>query len=95
MAGGLTPPAESASTLLITRNEENFAVGRLINLAAILSTGNLGKDTMLRQADVIFVPNTRLSEAAIVSSFIHSIIPYSFSFSYGLQQQVLPNLQLR
>ena len=95
IAGGLTPAAESASTLLITRNEENFAVGRLINLSAVLSSGNLGKDTMLRQADVIFVPNTRLSEAAIVASFIQSIIPYSFSFSYGLQQQVLPNIQLR
>lgn len=95
MAGGFLPSAESASTLLITRNEENYAVGRLINLAKILDTGNIGTDTLLRQADVIFVPNTRLSDAAVVGSFIRSLIPADLSINYGLTQQVLPALNIR
>ena len=94
MAGGFTPAAESASTLLITRNEENMAVGRLIDIAGVMSTGNLGKDTLLRQADVVFVPNTRLSEAALVGSFIRAMIPVDLGFSYGLAQQVVPEARL-
>lgn len=94
LAGGFSPAAQSASTLLITRNEENQAVGRLIDIAGVMTTGNLGKDTLLRQADVVFVPNTRLSEAALVGSFIRAMIPVDLGFSYGLAQQVVPNASL-
>lgn len=94
LAGGFTPAAQSASTLLITRNEENMAVGRLIDIAGVMSTGNIGRDTLLRQADVVFVPNTRLSEAALVGSFIRAMIPVDLGFSYGLAQQVVPNASL-
>lgn len=91
-AGGFTPNAQASSTLLITRDEENRAVGRLIDHASMLSSGNIGQDTLLRQSDVIFVPNTRLSEAAIVGEFIRRMIPVDLSFSYGLTRQVLPAL---
>ena len=94
LAGGFTPAAQSSSTLLITRNEENQAVGRLIDIAGVMSTGNIGKDTLLRQADVVFVPNTRLSEAALVGTFLRAMIPVDLGFSYGLAQQVVPNASL-
>ncbi|HNU20644.1 MAG TPA: polysaccharide biosynthesis/export family protein, partial [Hydrogenophilus thermoluteolus] len=63
MAGGLDPRAEARTVLLITRDEANHPVGRVIDLNAILTTGNLGKDPILRQGDVIYVPNTRLADA--------------------------------
>ncbi|MDD2884494.1 MAG: polysaccharide biosynthesis/export family protein [Dechloromonas sp.] len=94
MAGGFTPASQAASTLLITRNEEHQAVGRLIDIANIMDTGNIGKDTLLRQSDVVFVPNTRLSEAALVGNFIRSMIPVNLGFTYGLQQNVLPDIRL-
>jgi polysaccharide export outer membrane protein len=93
IAGGFTPAAEAASTLLITRDERNQAVGRLINSAQILSTGNIGKDVLLRQADVVFVPNTRLSEASLIGSYIRSLIPVNLSFTYGLNQNVTPDIR--
>lgn len=95
VAGGFTPNAETSSVLLITRDEENRAVGRLINLAEVMATGNIGKDTLLRQADVVFVPNTRLSEAALVGEFIRRMIPVDLSIAYSLDQQVLPAIRLR
>lgn len=95
IAGGFTPSAETSSTLLITRDEENRAVGRLINLADVMSTGNIAKDTLLRQADVVFVPNTRLSEASLIGEFIRRLIPIDLGITYGLAQQVLPALKLR
>lgn len=95
LAGGFEPNAETSSTLLITRDEENHAVGRLINLAEVMSTGNIAKDTLLRQADVVFVPNTRLSEAALIGEFIRRMIPVSLGITYGLDQQVLPAIKLK
>lgn len=95
MAGGYSPNAETSSVLLITRNEENRAVARLLDHKEILSKGNLAKDTLLRQADVVFVPNTRLSEASILGEFWKRMIPIDLSFTYGLTQQVVPNVQLR
>lgn len=95
MAGGFSPNAETASVLLITRNEENQAVARLLDHKEILSKGNLATDTLLRQADVLFVPNTRLSENAILGGFWKSMIPATLSFSYTATQAVLPAIQLK
>lgn len=93
LAGGFSPHAETASVLLITRDERSRAVGRLIDASAMLSSGNIGTDTLLRQADVVYVPNTKLAETAIVFDFIRRFIPYSFVFSYALQQDVQPALE--
>ena len=88
-AGGFTQNAETSSTLLITRDEENHAVGRLINLGEVMSTGNIAQDTLVRQSDVVFVPNTRLSEAALIADFIWRLIPFSFGFTYGIQENLI------
>jgi protein involved in polysaccharide export with SLBB domain len=90
MAGGFTPNAEASSVLLISRDEENHAVGRLIDHAAILSKGNIAHDTLLRQADVVFVPNTKISEAVLIADFIRRLIPVNLGLTYGFTQQVLP-----
>ncbi len=88
MAGGLLPTAQHDSVLLITRNEQRRAVGRIINLAKILSTGNMGQDLIVRQADVIFVPKSRLGRLADLGTLIRSFIPYRFSFVYSLTDTV-------
>lgn len=93
MAGGFSPNAETSSVLLITRNEENYAVARLLDHKEILSRGNLATDTLLRQADVLFVPNTRLSENAILGGFWRNMIPAALSFTYSATQTVLPAIQ--
>ncbi len=88
-AGGFSPDAETSSTLLISRDEENRAVGRLINLGEVMSTGNIAKDSIVRQADVVFVPNTRLSEAALIADFIRRLIPFSLSATYGIGETLV------
>lgn len=93
IAGGFTNDAETSSVLLITRNEQSQAVGRLLDHKSLLSDGNIGRDILLRQADVIYVPKTRLSQTSLVFEFIRRIIPYSFVFSYGLTQDVLPPIE--
>jgi protein involved in polysaccharide export with SLBB domain len=84
MAGGLTPNAQASSVLLITRDEEHRAVGRLVDQAGILSDGNIGRDVLMRQADVLFVPNTPISQAALIADFIRRLIPINFTVNYNL-----------
>lgn len=88
-AGGFSPDAETSSVLLISRDEESRAVGRLINLGEVMSTGNIALDSVVRQADVVFVPNTRLSEAALIADFIRRLIPFSLSATYGISENLL------
>jgi len=95
VAGGFTPSAEAGSTLLITRDEEHRAVARLMNHAEILSTGNIGLDVLVRQSDVLFVPNTRLSEAMLIGDFIRRMIPVNLSINYDLSQAVIPAARIR
>ncbi len=95
IAGGFNTSAEASSVLLITRDEENRAVARLLNHAEILSQGNIGIDVMLRQADVVFVPNTKLSQATVIGEFIRRMIPIDLAINYSWSQQVLPPVQLR
>ncbi len=90
IAGGFTPTAEANSTLLITRDEENFAVGRLIDHTEILSSGNLATDTLLKQADVVFVPTTSLGRGAIISDTIRRLIPVDLGVFYNFTHQVVP-----
>jgi polysaccharide export outer membrane protein len=84
MAGGLTPNAQASSVLLITRDEEHRAVGRLIDQAGILTDGNIGRDVLMRQADVVFVPNTPISQTALIADFIRRMIPLNFTVNYNL-----------
>ncbi len=88
MAGGLKSTAQHDSVLLITRNERRQAVGRLVDVAEILSTGNMGKDLIVRQADVIFVPKSRLARASVVGTLLRALIPYNFSFAYSVNDNV-------
>lgn len=83
MSGGLEPRAEARTVLLITRDEARHPVGRVIDLNEILSTGNLGRDPILRQGDVIYVPNTRLADAALTAEQLWSLIPRPISFTYN------------
>ena len=87
-ARGMIPTAEASDVLLITRDEERHAVGRRVDVAEILRTGNLGHDTMVRQADIIFVPTSRLGRAAQIGAAIESLIPLDLGAFYNLSESV-------
>lgn len=93
MAKGFASNAVTSNVLLITRDEKKRAVGRVVDMQDILRGGNLGLDTMVRQADVIFVPTSRLGRAAVIGSAIESLIPIDLSWSYNLSESVdfIPN----
>ncbi|MGB0664941.1 MAG: polysaccharide biosynthesis/export family protein [Pontibacterium sp.] len=88
LAKGFSNYGEAGSTLLISRDEFNRPVGRLVDLASVLSDGNMGVDRFVKQSDVIFVPTTTLGRAALVGDSIRRMIPVNLSFSYAIDDSV-------
>lgn len=84
MAKGFERTAATEEVLLITRDETGHAVGRIINIYDILKSGNLGADSMLRQADIIYVPDTTLTRAGIFMDSIGKLIPFNLTANYEL-----------
>lgn len=88
LAGGFANFGQTDSTLLISRDEFNRPVGRLVDLEAVLDEGNIGRDLFVKQSDVIFVPTTTLGRAALIGERIRRMIPVNLSFSYALDDAV-------
>lgn len=88
LAGGFDEYAQTSSTLLISRDEYNRPVGRLIDLSSVLSSGNIGQDRFVQQSDVVFVPTTTLGRAALIGASIRRMIPVNLNFSYSLDDNI-------
>jgi protein involved in polysaccharide export with SLBB domain len=87
MAQGFQHSAATKEVLLISRDEKGHAVGKIINMYDILKSGNIGLDSMLRQADIIYVPDTTLSRAGIFMDNIYQLIPFTLTANYQLNNQ--------
>lgn len=88
LAGGHARDAKISNTLLISRDEFSRPVGRLIDLKDMLASGNIGKDIFIKQADVVYVPTTRLGRATLLGQTLRAMIPVNFSFTYGITDAV-------
>jgi len=72
------------SILVVSRNNENKPVGRIFNLEDVLGSGNIGKDFVLRQYDVVFVPKTTIAKANLfIDQYINQIVPNLFRVNLG------------
>jgi len=86
-AGGFTNDADSRQVVIISRNDQGQPEGRMINMDDVIGKGNAGADIMMKQYDVVFVPRTGLSKAALFGDQLWRLIPLSFtvngSYSFG------------
>lgn len=90
-AGVKMASAELSSILVISRNSENNPIGRIFNLEEVLSYGNIGNDFLLRQYDIVYVPQNKITQAgAFVDQYLNSLVPQFFrttlGFSYDLKE---------
>lgn len=83
-AGGFSTYANTHQILLIRRNKNGYPDARLIDMDNIIGRGDMMSDPIIRQYDVVFVPRTQLSQAALVMESILNLIPVNFSASYSL-----------
>jgi polysaccharide export outer membrane protein len=86
-AGGFSPQANTHQIVLIRRGKNGKPTARLIDMNNIIGRGDMTSDPLIRQYDVIFVPKTKLSQAALVMDSILNFIPINFSASYLLGEE--------
>ncbi|MCI5133274.1 MAG: hypothetical protein D3904_17620, partial [Candidatus Electrothrix sp. EH2] len=83
-AGGFSSQANTHQIVLIRRGKDGKPTARLIDMDDIIGRGDMTSDPLIRQYDIIFVPKTKLSQAALVMDSILNLIPVHFSASYSL-----------
>ncbi|WPD24069.1 MAG: polysaccharide biosynthesis/export family protein [Candidatus Electrothrix scaldis] len=83
-AGGFSSQANTHQIVLIRRGKDGKPTARLIDMDNIIGRGDMTSDPFIRQYDIIFVPKTKLSQAALVMDSIMNLIPVHFSASYSL-----------
>jgi polysaccharide export outer membrane protein len=85
MAGGMLPSAERRQILVISRDEEKKPWARLVDMEAELSEGNISRDIVLSQYDVVYVPKSSIARRnQWVDQHINQIIPDTFRLNYQL-----------
>jgi len=81
-AGVITDTAKLDTILVVSRNQDNRPVGKLVNLKSILREGNIGNDIILRQYDIVYVPKSAIANAGLfIDQYINNIIPEVFGFN--------------
>jgi len=88
MAGGFKNSHQSESSVMITRDEFNRPIGRIVDLKSVLELGDGGLDMFLHQADIVFIPTTRLGRAAIIGDNIRRMIPVNLGVYYNMAESV-------
>lgn len=75
-AGGPLDTAALDSIVVVSRDAESKPVGRVIDVEKILAEANIGRDILLRQYDIVYVPKTGIAKAGVfVDQYINKIVP--------------------
>jgi polysaccharide export outer membrane protein len=85
-AGGFTRDANMEQVVVISRRADGRPEAAVLDLKDMISQGNLAQDVFLKQYDVVYVPRTKLAQAALVGDQLWRLIPLTFSIngSYSL-----------
>jgi polysaccharide export outer membrane protein len=85
MSGGFLPGAERKTVLVVSRDEERRPLARIVDLKSSIEEGNISKDIVLSQYDVVYVPKSSIARRGEwVELYINQIIPDAFDVSYVL-----------
>ncbi len=83
MAGGFTKDANMSRVLLISRGKDGRPRTKIIDMEKLYENRENATDPFVKQYDVVFVPRTKLAEAAIIGDAIWKIIPIRFVGNFG------------
>lgn len=85
MAGGFADSAYTDEVVLVTRGAQRQPMGRIIDMDDIIGTGNIDRDVMLKQYDIVFVPMSPMAKAGLFGRRLWELIPARFSGTVGYQ----------
>ncbi len=85
-AGGFTEQANTHQVVVISRRPDGRPEAQVVDMDRVIGQGNIAADRMLKQYDVVFVPYTKLGEAALTADALWRLIPLRFTgtFAYTL-----------
>ena len=84
-AGGILDTAEKKTVMVVTRNNKNQCMARLVDVDKILTEGNMANDLLLKQYDVVYVPKSKIALSNLfIDQYINQIIPVAFRTNLGL-----------
>ncbi len=87
LSGGFRPEAERSTVVIISRDKERHPVGQILNLDEVLEFGNIGRDMILRQYDIVYVPQTKISQVGkFIDDYFSNLLPIhtAFAMNYRL-----------
>ncbi len=84
-AGGSLDTARTGSVVIIRRGPEGQILMRVVDLGALIHTGDRSQAVALRPQDTIFVPRSNIAEVDLwVDQFINKTLPFQRGFSYTI-----------
>jgi polysaccharide export outer membrane protein len=78
-AGGFTGEANTHQVVVISRNRNRQPESKIVDMDDIIGKGDMKADQMINQYDVVYVPRTKLAQAALVGASLWRLIPLRFS----------------
>ena len=89
-SGGTLDTAELSTILIISQDKYRRPCGRLLDLKKVIFEGDISKDVMLQQYDVIYVPKSKIARMNLfVEQYINRMIPPNLLDPYNLGGQLI------
>jgi len=89
MAGGFSREANTHQVVVISRGPDGQPKAKLFDMDDIIGGNDLAADPLIKQYDVVFIPRTKMAQAALIGESLWRLIPLSFSGSYSLGGQAI------
>ena len=85
LAGGhLVASADLTSVMLISKNASGKPIGRRLDLKRMLDVGDVSQAIMVKPYDVLFVPNTYITDVNLFMQQYFSVVQQLKGFFTGL-----------
>jgi protein involved in polysaccharide export with SLBB domain len=78
-AGGFAEDANSHQVVVISRKRDGQPDAKVVDMDDIIGKGDSRADPMINQYDVVYVPRTKLAQAALAGASLWRLIPLRFS----------------
>lgn len=91
-AGGALDTARTGSVVIVRRGPDGKPILRVVDLDALLHTGDHTQAVALRAQDTVFVPKTTIADIDLwVDQYLNKTLPFQKGFSYSINNNTNPN----
>ncbi len=94
-AGGVLNTAEKSTIMVISRDKHRRPWARLVNFEKIINTGDISRDIVLQQYDIVYVPKTAIARRNLfIEQYLNRMIPPNLLGPYNMGGTLINNRPL-